>query len=89
MKLNSYPSDIRYPIFKGSNNILKTSDNCIIFGTISDVLHYPSLRTIIINSDMDKEFKDFYIGMASYYNYKVVEFDDLDAFTGSQLPGAI
>lgn len=80
-KLKSYPPDIRLPIFK-------TSDN-IIFGTVSDVVHHPALSFIILNSDMNKEFKDFYTGMADYYEYKVVEFDDQDAFTGSQYPGAI
>ena len=49
--------------------------NDLLYGLLSETIHYPDLQDIIISDLADPHFKDFYKFVASLSNKKYSEFD--------------
>ncbi len=82
-------STIRTAFFKAENistdlNFPKL-DGKVLYGTISEAIHEPFIRAVVIGGGNEKSYKDFFQALAKKYNAKLVVYDDEKSALGAEI----
>ena len=59
--------------------------NDVLYGAISDEIHNPSVRELIVASTADAKLKRFVAALAQRNNVKWTEYDAVDAAVGKDV----
>ena len=69
--------DLKYrlPVFGSS----------MLYGSISEIIHSPTIRDIIVSDESPEEYRFFFNELAKYYQINFVVFDEILASGGEDL----
>ena len=47
----------------------------VVYGSLSEIVHAPELKSLVISFDMETSLKDFYTHLAELFQTPIIEYD--------------
>ena len=61
--------------------------NDVLYGRLSEQLHFPKFRSVLLSDKEDSKYKDFFIGVVTKYDLLIEEYSEVEAAAGEAALG--
>ena len=68
-----------------TSTVLPEFSEALLYGAVSEVIHRPNVRGLLVSDKAETTYKDFFATLATRYNAKYTEYDEEQAMAAENM----